>query len=291
MLRKIVPLGIFLFAIVFQAVSVYGWSNGGYSADPANPDYGTHDWIAEHALDWLPQNEKQHILDNLVAYLYGTELPDNSGAPDGIGDTANHHVYYFDSGFIQDDAAADRAEEEYKDATDYFAAGDYANMSKTLGIMTHYICDMGVFGHVMGASTDWGAETHHGDYEAYVNERTNTYSDEFDSFLTFDGSLDLISAYDAASALANDTTFDLDGGSTCEWMDQNYDWDDPTFKNRCGESLNLAVNLVADVLHTFYVNVITSESPLGLTVPVLLIAVTLIVVYGRTRISKKTKFP
>lgn len=43
---------------------VSGWSNGGYSADPANPDYGTHDWIAEHALDWLPQEEKQFLLDN-----------------------------------------------------------------------------------------------------------------------------------------------------------------------------------------------------------------------------------
>ncbi|MCK4444038.1 MAG: hypothetical protein KAW09_05810 [Thermoplasmata archaeon] len=33
------------------------WSNGGYSADPSNPDYGTHDWITEHAQDWLPNNE------------------------------------------------------------------------------------------------------------------------------------------------------------------------------------------------------------------------------------------
>jgi hypothetical protein len=41
------------------------WSNGGYSADPSNPDYGTHDWIAQHALDWLPVEEKQYILDNL----------------------------------------------------------------------------------------------------------------------------------------------------------------------------------------------------------------------------------
>ena len=62
------------------------WSNGGYSADPSNPDYGTHDWIAEHALDWLPADQKQYILENLDDYLCGTELPDNGGAPDGIGD-------------------------------------------------------------------------------------------------------------------------------------------------------------------------------------------------------------
>jgi hypothetical protein len=28
---------------------VQGWSNGGFSADPSYPDFGTHDWIAQHA--------------------------------------------------------------------------------------------------------------------------------------------------------------------------------------------------------------------------------------------------
>ncbi len=34
------------------------WSNGGHSADPSNPDYGTHDRIAEHALDGLPAEDE-----------------------------------------------------------------------------------------------------------------------------------------------------------------------------------------------------------------------------------------
>jgi hypothetical protein len=71
--------------------------------------------------------------------------------------------------------------------------------------------------------------------------------------LVFDGKLDIISAYDAAKSLAYDTTFDSSGkGLTCVWMDQNYDWSDLTFRNRCGESLNLAVNYLADVLHTLW---------------------------------------
>ncbi|MEM2355725.1 MAG: hypothetical protein QXO00_05340, partial [Candidatus Bathyarchaeia archaeon] len=73
-----------------SALRVFGWGNGGYSTTPDNPKYGTHDWIAEHALDWLPEAEKQFILENLAIYLYGTELPDNKNAPDGIGDTAKH---------------------------------------------------------------------------------------------------------------------------------------------------------------------------------------------------------
>jgi hypothetical protein len=118
--------------------------------------------------------------------------------------------------------------------------------------MTHYIADMAVFGHVMGVSTPWGAEVHHSDYEEYVNASTSAYIAEFNAFLSFDGNLDPISAYEAAKKLAYDTTFDTDGDLTCAWMDQNYNWNNPVFRNRAGESLNLAVNYVTDVLHTLY---------------------------------------
>ena len=251
---------IWLLTAFFVAGStrVYGWSNGGYSADPLNPDYGTHDWIAEHALDWLPSEEKQFLLDNKAVYLYSTELPDNSQAADGIGDTTNHHVYFFADGSVQADVAADRAEEEYVKAAAAYNAGNLSGAAKQLGIVTHYIADMAVFGHVMGTSTAWGAEVHHtSDYEPYVQTRTNSYEDDFNSFLVFDGALSTLSAYDAAVALANDTTFDAGGQYTCVWMDQNYDWSDAAFKNRSGESLNLAVNIVADMLHTFYSEVAT----------------------------------
>jgi hypothetical protein len=237
------------------AETAYGWSNGGYSGDPSNPDYGTHDWIAQHALDWLPSNEKNFIISNIATYLYGTELPDNSQAPDGIGDTTKHHVYYRADGSLQDDTSAIRAQEEFETAVSLYLSGNLSEAVKRLGAMTHYISDMAVFAHMMGASTDWGKETHHSDYENYVNQRTNSYNDEFNVFLSFDGTLDVISAYNATLRLAFDTTFDIDGDLTCVWMDRNYDWENTVFRNRCGESLNLAVNLVTDVLHTFYLRV------------------------------------
>jgi hypothetical protein len=259
-----------------SAAEVSGWSNGGYSTDPTNPDYGTHDWIAEHALDWLPLEEKQFLLDNKAIYLYGTELPDNGQAPDGIGDTTKHHVYYFADCSVQDDAAAVRAQEEYVNAVNFYNSGNFGEAAKHLGMVTHYITDVAVFGHVMGASTAWGAEVHHSDYENYVQTRTNSYVDDFDSFLVFDGNLGTISAYDAALTLANDTTFDADGQYTCVWMDQNYNWNDAAFKNRCGESLNLAVNLVADVLHTFYSEAVIPEFPSGAILPLFMIATLLL---------------
>jgi len=82
-------LSIFLLGTIANLAAVLGWSNGGFSTDPTNPDYGTHDWIAHHALDWLPLKGKQFILNNIASYLYGTELPDNGGAPDASGTPLN----------------------------------------------------------------------------------------------------------------------------------------------------------------------------------------------------------
>jgi hypothetical protein len=275
----------------FAAVGVYGWSNGGFSADPAHPDYGTHDWIAEHALDWLPAQEKQFLIDNKASYLYGTELPDNGQAPDGIGDTTKHHVYFFANGSLQDDAAAVRAREEYDKAISLYRAGNQAEAAKELGVVAHYIADMAVFGHVMGASTAWGAEAHHSDYEDYAQARTDNYAGAFNSYLAFDGSLSTSSAYDAALTLARDTTFDAGGQLTCVWMDQHYNWNDATFKNRSGESLNLAVNAVADVLHTFSTEVIViPEFSPGFAMAILLFLMVPVVFYVKKKGLQKKAY-
>ncbi len=242
---------VILVAALAFASPAAAWSNGGYSADPSNPDYGTHDWIAQHALAWLPADEKAYLEANLASYLYGMELPDNGGAPDGIGDQTLHHVYYRSGGALQDDASAVRASEEYARTLTYLRISNYPMAAKTAGIMSHYVTDIAVFGHVMGSPTDWGAEVHHSDYEDYVTARMTTYaSSEFDPYLAFDGVLERVSAYDATLRVAANTTFG-DGGATksCTWMDANYDWTDPAFRDSAGTSLNRAVNALADVLH------------------------------------------
>jgi len=60
---------------------------------------------------------------------------------------------------------------------------------------------------------------------------------------------------EAALLLAFDTTF---GGVTIRnatWMDQHYDWSNSDFKSRAAESINLAANYLADVLHGFWLAV------------------------------------
>jgi hypothetical protein len=245
----------------------WAWSNGGYSSNQAQPDYGTHDWIAQRAVDWLPAQESQFFTTNMVSYLYGTELPDNSGTAGGIGDTGKHHVYFAANGTLTDDASAARARQEFQNAQQSYASGNFSAAAMHLGMVTHYVADVAVFGHVMGTSTPWGAEKHHSDYEDYVQTRTASYQAEFSSFLSFDGSLITTTAYDTAIALAKDTTFDGAAGYGCKWMDQNYDWSNSTFRSRAGESLNLAVNAVADVMHSFSLSVTTTATPTETTSP------------------------
>ncbi len=270
------------------------WSNGGYSADPAQPDYGTHDWIAQHALDWLPNEEKKYITDNLAVYLYGTELPDNSQAIDGIGDTSKHHIYFRADGSLQDAAAAQRARQEYQKALNHLKSNDSYNAAKEAGITVHYIADVAVFGHVMGSPTSWGTETHHSDYEDYVNVRTSSYSSSFVAYLSYDGSLTTLAAYDAAVKLANDTPFGGPSHLTCSRMDDNYNWNNSTFSSRAGQSLNLAANAVADVLHTLYQEAspapTSSPSPTP-TIPefptVLTLAIVLLLLIAATVVCRK----
>jgi hypothetical protein len=241
-----------------QAVA---WSNGGYSADSAQPDYGTHDWIAQHALDFLPDNEKQYITRNLAVYLYGTELPDLPASQGGIGDTTKHHIYYYSNGSLQDDASAKRASEEYQKALAYLKNGSYVEAAREAGVLTHYIADMAVFGHLMGANTAWGTEIHHSDYENHVNGQTGAYTSSLDAYLQFDGELANVTAFDAAINLAFDTTFGGNSGLGCSWMDTNYNWSSPVFVERSAQSLNAAVNSVADVLHTLYLESQVSITP------------------------------
>jgi hypothetical protein len=110
---KLVLLVLCVFVLFLSAKPVWGWSNGSYSESPTQPDYGTHDWIAQHALDYLPAQEKMFIVDNLANYLYGTELSDNSQAAGGIGDITKHHIYHNADGSLKDESAAQRANVEY----------------------------------------------------------------------------------------------------------------------------------------------------------------------------------
>jgi hypothetical protein len=155
----------------------------------------------------------------------------------------NHHVYYYSSGDLQDGKGAIRASQMYQIALGYMASQDLGNAAYYIGAMTHYVADVGVFGHTMGSGTDWGTEDHHSDYENAIQSMTGSLSSPTGVSL---GDSD---AYAATLDLANKITF---GGGVIMpniWMDTNYNWTDSTFVTSAMASLNSSVASVAAVVN------------------------------------------
>lgn len=240
--RTIVTLAALASLASYAIALTSAWSNGGYSSDFANPDYGTHDWIAEASLGLQTLNVSllKSVYDD--EFLLGTEAPDNP-APGFIGDTGEHHVYYWSNGDLQDDSSAMRAREMYRVALDELNAGDEENAAFHAGAMTHYIADLGVFGHTMGSSTDWGSEAVHQDYE-----------EDVDNALTgrdFPASIPLedIDPYNATLGLALKVTFGSGGVRPNVWMDDNFDWADAAYRSSAFAAVNESVRYVGAAIN------------------------------------------
>lgn len=86
MARTSINQGLFLLYLTSLLVTLFflpisAWSNGGYSADPSNLDYGTHDWFAQHALDWLPSRSIDRSITDILHTLYVNSSNVNSLSP------------------------------------------------------------------------------------------------------------------------------------------------------------------------------------------------------------------
>lgn len=234
-------LSTILILLIFM-LPARAWSNGGYSSDPNYPKYGTHDMILNKSINMLPSDMKNKINKNVA--FYGSEIPDCTSGIYCIGDVARHNVYYYVNKTLQRDIGAQRARDEYNLAKSHLQKGDKYNFSLRLGSMSHYISDMAVFGHTMGSGTYWGPEIHHSDYENYVGNHLST----FDS-VNFDGKYDNRLAYNAALKMAYETTFDA-GVYTNVWMDDNYNWYNPSYVSRTKYLINYNANILTDTLFT-----------------------------------------
>ncbi len=230
------------------------WGNGGYSADPENPDYGTHDGIADLALSICDQDVSFLQSTHHTQFLLGTEAPDN---PDYVGDSGNHHVYYYSSGQLQDDKSAERASTIYSEALTKLKSGDLSDAAFLIGEMSHYISDVGVFGHTMGSITDWGTEVHHSDYESWFDDMIADHA--------LPSTLSSVSrdAYNSTLQLARAITFGEGAIKSNVWMDANYDWvDSAVFVPSAKGSLNLAVQAVASAIDNLIGESVSADPPI-----------------------------
>ena len=232
-----------------------------------DPDYGTHDWIADMALEMQTADVAFLKSSYHSLFLLGTEAPDN---PEYIGDSTNHHIYFYSNGDLQDDICARRAEQIYDTALGYLLDKDYGSAAYDIGVMAHYISDPGVFGHTMGAYTDWGAEIHHSDYE-------NAFESMLSSIPAPSGiTLRNTSAYDAALDLGETITFGDGAIRSNQWMDANYDWEDDVFESSAMASLYASVEAVAAAVNHLMTEAFSvetaPESPIPPQPPASLIA-------------------
>lgn len=261
---------LLMVCLVANTQLVFGWTNGQSGNDVTDevrecqsPPYSTHDWIAEKALSMLPAEERQWIEAQKTLYLLGTEAPDNDKIPiecnapnTGYDDRNKGHGVRWNSkhtnfsmrlnGKLRNRAAR-RAREEYEKAANAFKNGNLAHAAYYLGAMAHYIGDVSQFGHTIR-----GEKNHH-NYELWVGEQTNSFNSQtFDAYIQYDGPV-YRKPFTAVKRVSRLTSKGEGKILSARDMDSKFKTEKETqvYLDSVGNSLNLAINELADVLHGF----------------------------------------
>jgi hypothetical protein len=151
------------------------------------------------------------------------------------------------------DRPAVRAQQEYDKAVIAFNQGKLGHAAFFLGAMGHYIGDVCQYGH------NYRDEVVHSAYEKWAAERTPSFNGgTFESAI----SLDSLVRRTPYTAVRRVSRVSFVGNGTilpAPQMDNLFKTKPPAFLTSVGASLNLGVNELADVLHTFFLNVVSEE--------------------------------
>jgi hypothetical protein len=245
------------------------WTNGqpgnastDQPAECSKPPYSTHDWIAEHALALLPDDEKVWLVPHKAMYLLGTEAPDNrlitvscKSPHRGYDDRSQGHNVRWSADFktMTKDRAPVRAQEEYNKAALAFRQGSASAAAFYLGAMAHYIGDLAQYGHIISDPQ------FHSPYERWAAQRTGSVdAGHFERYIEGDG-LVRRSAFTAGKRIALAVGRGKGKILPATEMLARFNDKDDVYLDSVGTSLNLAVNELADVLHTFFLNVVRED--------------------------------
>jgi len=131
--------------------------------------------------------------------------------------------------------------------------GEDGTASKAAGTILAYVANSGLFSRVIEGSENGFA------LEAYIGTLSNgPYPQErfeslFGQYISYDGSLEMISPYDAVMKIGQATYMGKkDGSCSAQWMEKNYNLNSADFLACVGRDLNNLINAEADVLHTLY---------------------------------------
>lgn len=177
--------------------------------------YGTHDWIAEAALDavladstsknkWEGENGQFWTEKRKVCFLIGTEAPDTTGNTD----SKKGYTYLYLNGkkctgmqvktvmrfynYITGDnrlrpkpfaSFVSRASEWTDTAKRYLRQGKCDAAAFYMGAITHLIADMASWPHTLyHTDVDYGLDVQHGNFELAVQKETKSYKDRTRAF-------------------------------------------------------------------------------------------------------------
>ncbi len=260
------PPGAVVIVVLLVSPTVHGWSNGPNGnattdelEECGSPPYATHDWIADHALALLPDDEQVWLLPDIASFLLGTEAPDNDDIPEacnaphtGYDDRRLGHSVEWNADWTKmvRDRAAVRAQEEYDKAALAYEQDDPVAAAFFLGAMAHYVGDVSAYPHSIPN------EDHHSDYENRVKRRTISFdTGHYETYVELDR-LVRRRAYTAVKIVSKGTGQGRGSILSAAEMDSRYFARSQENEDSVGHSLNLGVNALADVLHTFFLNVV-----------------------------------
>ena len=130
-----------------------------------------------------------------------------------------------------------------------FEQGQPAHAAFYLGAMAHYLGDCSQYGH------NYPHEQNHGNYEAWTATQTSSLTaPAFRDFIELD-SLVHRTAYTATRRVSRIVFLGQGDILPAAKMDALFSKKPPEFVQSVGRSLNAGVNELADVLHTFVLNV------------------------------------
>ena len=195
-----------------------------------NPNYGTHDWIIHRAKNMLPPMSAPSLTATGMRFCLAqkrqtTPIWTTLAKTPATETSWNQEVYFNADGTVARDAAARRAQEEFNKASAHLPSNERLG-AYYAGTLSHYVADVAVYSHVMGADSHRGNETLHFEYERGVNNQLLTYSGGvFGDDIHFDGELKEVSPYTETINLARGTDFGQGATKTppgwtrtCRWL-------------------------------------------------------------------------
>lgn len=124
--RTLLVVALVVVLSVGSVQSAFAWGNGGNERN----GYGTHDWLLDKAIE--AAGEKANWVDVNAALLASDD-------PDSLDTSKYLHVY---KEFGRARGGPQQAADEYGALMVAYQAGDYAEASRLLGVMSHYYTDI-----------------------------------------------------------------------------------------------------------------------------------------------------